>query len=390
LNVFRRGGFKVGSIGGIPIRLDSSWFWIALVYSYTLYVGFSRSGASDGESIALALLSSALFFGSVFVHELAHAGAARALGIEVRGITLVFWGGFTETTHHERGPVGDILVSGAGPVSSLLLGGVFWASSIALAGSTPELSSMVGYLGWLNAVLAGLNALPGFPLDGGHVFRAIVWRVTGSRERATRAAAIMGVVIGGGLIAFAVYAIARGEIGFAVWGFLIGSMMISAARNSREGEAVREALSEGTVRDAMQPPPPAVPADLSLSETLDRYLRGHEEEVYPVVENGRVAGMISFETARRVGGLDPLRPARDGMVPLREVAVVRPDTGLAEALRAVGPGRAALVLDGDDALVGSLRPIDVESWLRARRAGATSARVSEEAPPRPDARTADG
>jgi len=391
-HVFRRGGYKVGSIGGIPIRLDSSWLWLAIIYTYTLYLGISHQGASDGEAIALAVLSAALFFGSVLVHELAHAGTARALGIEVSGITLIFWGGFTETGHHRRGPTGDLLVSIAGPLSSLALGGAFWAASVVLQGSTPELASMVGYLGWLNAVLAGLNALPGYPLDGGHVFRAIVWRVTGSRERATRAAATMGIVIGGGLIGFALLSIAREDVGFAVWGFLIGAMMISSARGYREGDAVREALAEGTVSDAMRPPPPAVPADLSLSETLDRYLRGHEGESFPVAEHGRVVGMISFETARRVGSQDPLRPARDGMAPLSEVPVVRPQMTLSDALRALGPGRSGLVVDENDAPVGSLGPGDVEAWLRARHDGTGGAGkpTGTESPSRPDVRATDG
>ena len=109
-------GWKIGSIGGIPIRLDSSWIWIAVLFTYSRYanVRLGPSAPDHGTAIALALLSAALFFGSVLVHELAHAVTARTLGIPVGGITLVFWGGFTETRAEDRGPIGEFLVSAAG------------------------------------------------------------------------------------------------------------------------------------------------------------------------------------------------------------------------------------------------------------------------------------
>jgi CBS domain-containing protein len=132
----------------------------------------------------------------------------------------------------------------------------------------------------------------------------------------------------------------------------------------------------------MQPPPPAVPADLSLSEALDRYLRGHEEESFPVVDSSQaVLGMVSLRSARRVGAEDPLRPVRDGMIPIGEVRTVQADDPLDVVVDALASGGAALVLQGDR-LVGSIGSRDLETWLG--RGSASSRSPTSPAPPRPD------
>jgi Zn-dependent protease len=384
-------GWRIGSIGGVPIRLDSSWIWIALLYTYTRYLDVRGGGAVFGDraAIALAVFSAAMFFASVLIHELAHAATARALGIEVGGITLVFWGGFTETRAEKRGAGGEFLVSAAGPLSSLALGAVFWLVGVALSGPSPALSQTFHWLGFINALLAALNALPGFPLDGGRAFLAAVWKLTGDRRTATRVAAGVGLAIG---IAIAIVSgllfLRGGPWGPpAIFGFLVAWWMISASRSSERRLAVRDALTGGTARDAMEAAPRTVPADMSLSEALDRFLRGHEGESFPVVDaRGRLEGMISFGSARKIGGEDPLRPVRDAMVSLEEIRTVQVADRLDHVIDELGPGGAALVLD-DERLVGSVRSRDLEAWLNGQRARTPpapppSARV--DAPPRPD------
>ena len=381
-------GWKIGSIGGIPIRLDSSWIWIAVLYTYSRYVNVRVDGATndDGSAIALALISAILFFGSVLVHELAHAVTARLLGIPVRGITLVFWGGFTETRAEDRGPKGEFLVSAAGPASSLALAGVFWVLSKVTAGAAPSIIGMFEWLAFINFILAALNGLPGFPLDGGRAFLAAVWRVTGDRRKATRAAAAAGLTIGialAGIAALLLFVGDADDLSYSVYGFFIAWWMISAARASERRLVVRESLANGTAADAMRPPPPAVPADLSLSEALDRYLRGHEEESFPVVDPSQaVLGMVSLRSARRVGAEDPLRPVRDGMIPIGEVRTVQASDPLDVVVDTLATGGAALVLEGDR-LVGSIGSRDLETWLDGGSATSPSPSGSP-APPRPD------
>src|ERR1051325_4737047 len=123
-----RGRFKIASLRGIPVYVSSTWIWIAVFYTYSFYTLFSQRDLtlSAGAAWGFAILAAALFFGSVFVHELAHAVTARALGLAVSAITLEFWGGRTETRAEERGPLAEFLVSIVGPGSTIALAGVFW------------------------------------------------------------------------------------------------------------------------------------------------------------------------------------------------------------------------------------------------------------------------
>jgi Zn-dependent protease len=245
-------GFKVGSIGGIPLRLDASWLWMAALIVYTNYLQVHHRGGIDGEGakLALAILVAALFLASVLVHELAHAATARALGISVRGITLVFWGGFTETRAEERGPSGEFLVSAAGPFSSLVLGGVFLLASKAMA--NPSIEEELRWLGIINAALAGLNALPGFPLDGGRALQVVVWGATGNRRTSARVAAAVGLAVGIAMAALAAFLAVRGPVVYAFYAFFIAWVMISAARASERRVQAREALAGGVAGE--EPP----------------------------------------------------------------------------------------------------------------------------------------
>jgi CBS domain-containing protein len=193
-----------------------------------------------------------------------------------------------------------------------------------------------------------------------------VWRVTGDQRKATRIAARGGLVVGGIVIALAVFALARQQIYLAVWGGIIGMFIFRGAQASEQRIGIDDRLASATVADAMDPPPPAVPADLSLSQTLDRFLRGHEEEAFPVIEGGNVIGMISFSSARELGMRDPLRPARDAVIPLEHVLIAHPDERLDEVSARLGTERAALVLR-DGQLVGAISGSGVYRWAARAR-----------------------
>lgn len=364
--------WKIGSIGGIPIRVDSSWIWIAVFVIYSLYARLEAiyhhlmlGAAALG---ALAVLGAALFFGSILLHELAHAGMARALRIPVEGITLFFLGGATSTGDEDRGPKAEFLVSVVGPLASLAAGGAFWALSRVIETSNTPLAGLLGYVGWWGVAIAIFNLVPGFPLDGGRVLLAIVWRVTGSRGLATRIAAGVGLAIGALMVLGGMAEITMRGNFFGLWLVFIGVFLIQASRASAQQERLREALAGSAVADVMSPPPPAIPGELSLSEALDNFLRGHEDEQFPVAENGAIRGLLTFESARQIGQHDPLRPVRDAMLPLSGILVVAPGDPLTRVSHRLGPGRAALVLD-HGALVGAVTAGDVGRWLQRRATG---------------------
>lgn len=363
--------WRVGRIGGVPINVDSSWVWIAVLVTYSLYVRFdySYSRVSTRAAVGFAVISAALFFGSVLLHELAHAGVARANDIQVQGVTLVIFGGFTSARSDEKGPGPAFLISAVGPATSLALGAFFWALSRILESVSAPFAGAFGYVGWVNLFMAGFNVLPGLPLDGGRMLLSAVWRLTGNQDRATRIAARTGVVVGILLIAggalVAARGHARGDTFIGVWLAVIGWMILQGARASEKQLGLRELLSRGIVAQAMDPPPSTIPAEMSLSEALDRFLRGHEGEAFPVTEEGKVIGMVSFGSARDVGMHDPLRPVRDALIPLADVLVATTDERLDEVSDRLGPGGSALVLrDGE--LAGAITPGAIARWLRAR------------------------
>lgn len=375
--------WKIATIRGIPLYLASSFVWIALLYTYSLFLRFSQGVVilDDTAALLLALFSAVLFFGSILAHELAHAGVARAFDLPVAGITLLFWGGATETKADLKGPKGEFLVSAAGPVASLLVGGLFWVISRGLAGVSPPFAEAFRYVGYVNVLLAGLNAIPGYPLDGGRVLQSAVWAVTNDRALGTRVAGWAGMIVGVGFGAYGLTLFSGPNTLGGVWFLFLAWILISTARGTETRLRLRTELAKGRARDAMRPPPAAVPAEMSLADVLRDYLRGREDDSFPVVEDGRVIGTISMTSARRVGGRDPMRPARDGIVPLAAARSVGADDGLDDVLDLLG-GQEGMVLD-DGRLVGSIGPQDVERWYQRQVRGDAAAPTAG-APPRPD------
>lgn len=375
--------WKIATIRDIPLYVGSSWIWLAAIYIWGQYVGLTRGFArvEPGEALFLAVLTAVLFFGSVLLHEAAHAVMARSLDLPVLGITLVFWGGATETKASGRGPLGEFLVAFVGPATTLALAGVFWLAHTATHGT---LADILGYLAFISLLFAGLNAVPGFPLDGGRMFLAVAWGITKDRQKALRAAGYMGIAVGVAFLGGAAWQFVEGNTFFAIFAGYIGFMIFSTGRAMEQRIALRGQLMRGTAADAMRPPPVAIPADLTLTEALDHHLRGTPSaDGFPVVDQGRVIGMISMGSARRVGGRDPLRPVRDGMAPLSQTPVVAPEETLDEVLEWLA-GREGLVLR-DGSLLGAIAPTDIERWYRLVVEGRPMESVGTDGvPPRPD------
>jgi Zn-dependent protease len=382
--------FKVVTVRGIPVYVGTSWLFIAAFFLYAQYVRAigSTPKPTQGEAITLAVVGAILFFGAVLIHEGAHAVMARSLGIPVAGITLVFWGGATEAKASSRGPLGEFLVAFVGPASTLVLAGLLWLMARVLSG---EIADLVRSLAELNLLFAGVNALPGFPLDGGRMLLATAWGLSHSRRTAIRVTGYVGTAMG---VALAVTAVYAASIGSGWWLFVgyLAFIMISTGRAMEQRIALRDRLGRGTAADAMRPPPPSVPADLPLTVALDRYLRSSDGTAFPVVDQGRVIGTVSMQSARRVGARDPLRPVREGMAPLNETATVEPNETLDDVLEWLG-GRDGFVLTPDGAIVGSISAADIERWFRqtyerspAQGLGqaAGTRGLGDGVPPRPD------
>lgn len=226
---------RIGRIAGIDIRVHATWVFIALLIGWTFYARFQflYDELATGETVALAAAGVVIFFGSILLHELSHSLMAKARGITVRSITLFLFGGATDADVQSRGPGAEFAVTIVGPLTSVVVGGVLWAASAAVPGDGGPLTGMLGYLAWINVALAVFNLLPGFPLDGGRILRALLWRSTGDLERATNVAATSGRIVGYGLVALGLFlfvATGRGGLWLALIGWFLAQAATAEAR----------------------------------------------------------------------------------------------------------------------------------------------------------------
>jgi Zn-dependent protease/CBS domain-containing protein len=378
-NVEKR--WKLVTIGGIPIYITLPWLFFAAFIVWDFYRRLAGAGAlTEQQALGWALANAALFYGSIVLHELAHAASARAFRLPVHGITLVFWGGYTETHSSERGPLASFLISAAGPFTTLALGGAFRLGAVATHG---VLSAILDSLAFLSLLFAGLNALPGFPLDGGRMLLAVIWGITRNRFVALKVAGWGGVVVGAALGLVGLQLLRSNNGTWLIFGF-IGWMMISQGLQVSKQAPVLRDLSDGRVSEAMSPAPVPIPADVTLLHVLETHLREDRSTEFPVVDGqGRVIGSLSFSTAAKIGGSDPTKGVREAMTPREQMRWVRPDLPLDRALEWIAGSGQPLVLD-DERLLGRLTTRDVDRWYQRRILGAPTPDETGAVPPRPD------
>ena len=373
--------WKVASVAGIPIYITVPWLAFAALVIWGTYSSLERSPAlSDQQALGWSLANAAFFYASIILHELAHAASARGFGLPVHGITLVFWGGYTETHAGERGPLATFVISASGPLTTLALAGVFWGAEEATHG---VLSAILGNLAFLSLLFAGLNALPGYPLDGGRMLLAVVWGITKDRFTALRIAGWGGVLVGGALGLVGIQMLRSGNPNWLFFGF-IGYMMISSGLQVTKQSPVMRDLSAGHVAQAMGPPPAPIRSDATLLDVLETHLRTDRTTEFPVLDaSGRLVGSLSFETAAKVGGNDPMRAVHEAMTPPELIRTVRPDLPLDRALEWIAGRGQALVLD-DGRVVGRLTTRDVDRWYRRQILRENVPDDVGTIPPRPD------
>jgi Zn-dependent protease len=202
-----RRGFPLARIGGIAVRADASWLVVVALVTWSFWDRFDHDPRFGGSAaFIMALAAAVLFFVSVLAHELAHALEGRFRGVPIGGITLFLFGGMTEMRVEARRPIDEFAMTAVGPFTSLTIGCLFGLlANAADHRGLAELAQVFGVVGWLNVGLTVFNLLPGAPLDGGRILRAIAWKVTGNRHLAVRIAAGAGQVLGGLLIAIGLF-----------------------------------------------------------------------------------------------------------------------------------------------------------------------------------------
>jgi Zn-dependent protease/predicted transcriptional regulator len=333
---------RLGRVAGIPIGLHYSWFVIATLIALSLasYFMVSQPGWHAGLAWGVAIVTAVLFFATLLLHELSHAVVASARGIPVRSITLFALGGVAQMEKDASSAKSEFLIAIVGPITSFLIGFGCLALAYPLgwnpdpeAARTGVLGSVLGWLGSINIVLALFNLLPGYPLDGGRVLRAVLWWHWGDAGRATRGAARTGQVVAGLFIAVGLLQVFLGFGIGGLWLAFIGWFLLSAAQASYAQVAITDTLRGVRVADIMLRECATIDPHTSVQALVDDVLLRSGHRCVMVASNGHVVGLI---TPRDVRDLDRGRwaeaPVTEVMRPIDRVQSVTPETPAVEAL----------------------------------------------------------
>ncbi|HXG05224.1 MAG TPA: site-2 protease family protein [Candidatus Binatia bacterium] len=364
------GALRIATIGGIPIHVHASWLLVYALITWTLAVGYFPRALPELGAAAWwvsGLIAALLLFVAVLLHELSHAFVARAHGLRVRGITLHVFGGVSHLEDEPPSPRAEFLIAVVGPLTSLGLAGLLWAVLAAGLVPTGSPAAIVEYLVFVNAAVGVFNLLPGFPLDGGRLLRAGLWRWKGTLARATYLPSRVGTGVAFGLVGLGVLQILAGGLVGGFWLILIGLFLRGAADASYAQLALREALQHLRVRDIMARDVVTVTPEATLEELVEKFW-AHHFTSFPVVRDGRVFGIAAVhdlhgvprERWREARAEEVMRPLGDGLVVAQDDSVVQ----ALQKAAANGLGRLAVLESGR--LVGYLSLKDITHVLVLR------------------------
>ncbi|MBC7172074.1 MAG: site-2 protease family protein [Polyangiaceae bacterium] len=376
-------GFRIARIFGVDIEIDWSLAIIFLLILFSLGTQWFPRWHPDWSGVAVwgsALASALLFFASILMHELSHALVARRNGIPVRRITLFMLGGIAHMESAPPSAGAEFRMAAVGPLTSIVIG--IAASFVAQAISPPldpadaqDLATVLGrlgpaasvlaWLGMINVLLGVFNLIPGFPLDGGRVLRAALWRITGDRMKATLWASRVGRVIAVLLIAYGLVQVFAGGALGGIWLALIGWFLYAAARGSYGREVMQDALENVHVRDVMQVRPATVSGEMPLATLVQDYVMQSDQGAFPVVRGDTLVGIVSLEDVRKT----PRERwgevvVADAMTPADQLATLGPEDDATEAFREIATrGLRQIPVVEDGRLRGVIRREDLIKWL---------------------------
>ncbi len=381
-----RGTVTLFHVWGIRIGVDYSWFFVLFLLIFWLSAGYRdllNVPNGDAEPYLLALASAVAFFGSILLHELGHAFVAIRRGISISDITLWMFGGVARMTRDSDSPGTEFKIAVGGPLVTLMIALASVGVGIAAAGShefwqamrlepDTNTSGIVAVIAWvasINALVLAFNLIPAFPLDGGRIARAIAWRVTGDRTRATRGAARLGQAFSYLFIGVGLFLLVEGQVVSGIWLGLIGFILGQSARGAVLQTEFASRIEGIRVADVMDQEPVAIPEDASVERALDEYFLRYRWPWFPVVDAAqRFRGLIER------GAADAVPEVSRASSTVREVFEadssgtlrVRDDEPLEsllgnDALRRLG---ALMAVDADGRLLGVITADQVGRALR--------------------------
>jgi Zn-dependent protease/CBS domain-containing protein len=361
----------LGKVLGISINLDYSWFLVFGLLTWVLaaaYYPAEFKNWSVTEYWIMGAVTALALFASVLLHELGHSVVAKRFGIRVPRITLFVFGGVSEISTEPPSAGVEFWIAIAGPIVSFLLALLFWELRPAVA-TVPPLLALTQYLAILNFVLGLFNLVPGFPLDGGRVFRSLVWGATRNFRRASAIATTTGQFFGFGFIFIGVWMALNGSFLNGLWIAFIGWFLESAASSQGQMQAVRERLGGHKVAEAMSRTFPRASGHATLQELVDKHVLAEGSRCFVITAEDGSAGLVTLSIIKDIPRSDwPRTEASQVMIPLNKASSIEPSAELWTALERMGrDGVNQLpVLKGNDhnEIVGMLSRDDLVHYLR--------------------------
>jgi Zn-dependent protease/CBS domain-containing protein len=365
-------GINLFKVAGIQINIDVSWFIIFLLVLWSLSAGyFPRQFPGQTAQIywGAGLVATLLFFFSVLFHEMSHSLMAQRCGIEISEIKLFIFGGVARLSEDSKNPVTEFKIAVVGPLSSFVLAIFFWFCHKLLGGlQFPLAQAVTGYLVWINVALGIFNLLPGFPLDGGRILRAILWYKTGSLSRATKWASDVGKGLAVALMVLGALQIFAGMLIGGIWLIFIGMFLRGVAEGGYQEVVMRQSLEDVEVHEVMIEDVVTVQPDLTVRELVTDYFLKYGFKGFPVMDGGKVSGVISLAEIKDIDrDHDQTTRVADIMLSLEDTMVISPDTSLVIAMRKMlTENIARLLVMENDQLLGMITKTGLMRFLEIR------------------------
>jgi Zn-dependent protease len=363
-----RQNVPLGRILGIPIGLDYSWFLIFALLTWMLGGSYYPAEFKNWPPLLywfMGAVTAIMLFASVLLHELGHSVVAIRYKIPVRSITLFIFGGVARIGAEPPSAIAEFWIAVAGPIVSLSLATLFYILQPMTIGFEPLLG-LLKYLAYINFALVLFNLIPGYPLDGGRVFRAIVWAVTKNMRRATLTAANVGRFFGYLFIFAGVWRIFSGDLGGGLWIAFIGWFLENAASAQIQQVMFQGLLAGHKVAQAMSSQCVAIPAELTLQQLVDDHILSGARRCFLVNRGSQTVGLMTLHRIKIVPRDEwQTTNVAQAMLPLDKLMRLRPDDGLWDALQQMDrDGMNQLPVMTDDHVVGMLSREDVITFMR--------------------------
>jgi len=359
---------RLGKLAGIPVYLDPSWFIIFVLLTWTLaasYFPAEFKGWPVLEYWIIGAITTVFLFASVLLHELGHSVVVLRYKVPVRKITLMIFGGVAQIESEPPHALAEFWIAIAGPAVSFALAGIFGLLAPAFSGITPVLA-IAKYLAYINGVLGLFNLIPGFPLDGGRIFRAVVWGTTHDFRRATQIAANIGRLAAFMMILFGAWQIFAGNFGGGIWIAFIGWFLQSAANAQLQQQKFQDLLVDHTVSQAMSRSYTVLTPDTTFEQLMDRPILGTGGHSFVIKEGEETIGLLTLHQIKQVPREQwAATLVGQKMIPINQLHTAAPNELLVDVIKSMknDESHQILVFDGDN-LLGILSSESLVNFLR--------------------------